>query len=133
MKNLILPVILSMCFNAFTPTHTQPARNSLSNDSIHMSAEILVEKDTDLDQATAIALAEKLANGEELSVNDGNTYIVIEQVDYDNHTYLFLLNDNDELDSMFCEVNGKDVLMIEPELFKNKIFPLFIKKFTDKQ
>jgi hypothetical protein len=66
MKNLILPVILSMCFNAFTPTHTQPARNSLSHDSIHMSAEILVEKDPDLDQATAIALAEKLANGEEL-------------------------------------------------------------------
>lgn len=67
-----------------------------------------------------------------LTIN-GKNYIVIEQVDYDNHTYLFLLNDNDELDSMFCEVNGKDVLMIEPELFKNKIFPLFIKKFTDKQ
>ena len=67
-----------------------------------------------------------------LTIN-GKNYIVIEQVDYDNHTYLFLLNDNDELDSMFCEVNGKDVLLIEPELFKNKIFPLFIKKFTDKQ
>ncbi len=67
-----------------------------------------------------------------LTIN-GKNYIVIEQLDYDNHTYLFLLNDNDELDSMFCEVNGKDVLMIEPELFKNKIFPLFIKKFTDKQ
>jgi hypothetical protein len=71
-------------------------------------------------------------NDKSLTIN-GKNYIVIEQVDYDNHTYLFLLNDNDELDSMFCEVNGKDVLMIEPELFKNKIFPLFIKKFTDKQ
>ena len=71
-------------------------------------------------------------NDKSLTIN-GKNYIVIEQVDYDNHTYLFLLNDNDELDSMFCEVNGKDVLMIEPELFKNKIFPLFIKKFIDKE
>ena len=42
-----------------------------------------------------------------LTVN-GKNYIVIEQIDYENHTYLYLLNDNDELDSMFCEVNGKD-------------------------
>ncbi len=71
-------------------------------------------------------------NDKSLTIN-GKNYIVIEQVDYDNHTYLFLLNDNDELDSMFCEVNGKDVLLIEPELFKNKIFPLFIKKFIGKE
>ena len=66
-----------------------------------------------------------------LTVN-GKNYIVIEQIDYKNHTYLYLLNDNDELDSMFCEVKGKEVLMIDPELFKDKIFPMFIKKFADK-
>ena len=67
-----------------------------------------------------------------LTVN-GKNYIVIEQIDYKNHTYLYLLNDNDELDSMFCEVNGKDVLMIDSELFKDKICPMFIKKFADKE
>ena len=64
MKSLILPVILSMCLSA--SASAQPVRNSVSDDSIQMTAEILVEKDPDLDQATAIALAEKLTNGEEL-------------------------------------------------------------------
>lgn len=62
------------------------------------------------------------------TLEDGKEYIVIEQVNYNGGTYLYLVNDDDETDSAFVEVKENDLVKIDPELFKNIIYPLFIEK-----
>ena len=64
-----------------------------------------------------------------LTLNDGIIYVVVEQVDYDDKTYLYVVNSEDENDTTFIELNGGNLSTIDPELFKNVIFPLFKEKF----
>jgi hypothetical protein len=64
-----------------------------------------------------------------LTLNDGITYVVVEQVDYDDKTYLYIVNSEDEKDTSFIELNGGNLSTIDPVLFKNVIFPLFKEKF----
>ena len=60
---------------------------------------------------------------------NGKDYIVIEQVDYDNHTYVYLMNDAQATDTMFAEIKDNKVLFIDPKIFEEKIFPMFLEKF----
>lgn len=62
---------------------------------------------------------------------DNKTYIVIEQVDFNSNTYLYIVNSIDEEDSKFVEIKNDELLDIEPVLFNEKILPLFLKKFRE--
>lgn len=64
-----------------------------------------------------------------LTLNDGIDYIVVEQVDFEDKTYLYIVNSEDEDDTRFIQINGGNILDINPELFREKIFPLFKEKF----
>lgn len=63
-----------------------------------------------------------------ITMSSGEKYIVIEQVDYEGNTYLYLVNKEDDKDAMFVEIKDGKILKIDPELFENKILPLFMKK-----
>lgn len=65
------------------------------------------------------------------TLDDGKTYLVIEQVDYDNHTYLYIANSDDDKDTKFIEVKDNSILPIDPELFESKIFSMFMDKFRE--
>ena len=64
-----------------------------------------------------------------ITLNNGNKYIVVEQVDYENGIYLYLSNRDDKLDNIVVKVNGDSILQIDPELYETKILPLFLEKF----
>jgi len=67
-----------------------------------------------------------------LTIN-GKDYIVVEQVDYDNHNYVYLSNSYDDRDTMFAEIKDGKALFIDPELFDKKILPLFVKNLAKKE
>ena len=64
---------------------------------------------------------------------NGNDYIVVEQLDYDNLTYVYLMNDVLATDTMFVEIKDDKVLLIDPKIFEEKIFPMFIEKFKKQE
>ena len=64
------------------------------------------------------------------TLDDNNTYIVVEQVDFENNTYLYIVNSMDEDDTKFVQIKDDDILDINPNLFNNKIFTLFVEKFS---
>lgn len=64
------------------------------------------------------------------TLDDNNTYIVVEQVDFENNTYLYIVNSMDEDDTKFVQIKDDKILDINPNLFNNKIFPLFVEKFS---
>lgn len=64
------------------------------------------------------------------TLDDNNTYIVVEQVDFENNTYLYIVNSMDEDDTKFVQIKDDEILDINPNLFNNKIFPLFVEKFS---
>ncbi len=69
-----------------------------------------------------------------ITLDNGKSYMVIDTVVYENKTYAYLVNKFDELDSMFREIVSGDNLslnMIEKDLFSQKIYPLFIEKFSN--
>ena len=65
------------------------------------------------------------------TLDDGNTYIVIEQVEFDNHTYLYIANTSDEDDTRFVEIKDKQFVKIDPVIFENDVWPLFLEKFNN--
>lgn len=67
-------------------------------------------------------------NKKVITLEDDKKYLVIEQVDYDNHTYLYLVNDNNDKDGKFVEVTEEGISSIDPTLFQEKILPLFLEK-----
>ena len=63
---------------------------------------------------------------------NGKEYYVIEQVDYEGHTYLYLMNSKDERDTLFREAvrdNNLKFVPIDEDLFDNKLINLFMNKF----
>jgi hypothetical protein len=62
-------------------------------------------------------------------------YLVITSVNYNNRTYVYLVNKMDERDAMFREVvneNNECFLQeIDKDLFNERIFSLFIKEFNN--
>jgi len=69
-----------------------------------------------------------------LTIN-GNEYVVVESVELDNKKYVYLVNTNNEIDSMFREIiiNNEEMnaVSINKDLFTNEIYPLFIEKFKN--
>ena len=62
------------------------------------------------------------------TLEDGKIYIVIEQVDYEDNTYLYIVNRHDEDDSKFVQIKNDELLDIDPDLLESKLFPLFVEK-----
>ena len=66
---------------------------------------------------------------------ENKKYLVIETVVFDNKNYVFLVNRENELDSMFREILNEDgnmiVKNIDPAIFNNKIYPMFLEKFQE--
>lgn len=69
-------------------------------------------------------------SNDKFTLENGKTYLVIEQVDYDNKIYLYIANRDDEKDTKFVEIKDDNLLDIDPVLFEEKIFPLFVEKFN---
>lgn len=67
--------------------------------------------------------------------DEGTRYLIIETVEYENRKFAYLVNDKNELETMFVEIadNGNSVKTIVPEFFEGIIFPLFQEKFLKKQ
>ena len=63
------------------------------------------------------------------TLDDGKTYLVIEQVNYEDDIYLYIANPEDEEDTRFVGIKDGSILPIEPGLFDNTIFQLFYEKF----
>jgi hypothetical protein len=67
-------------------------------------------------------------NNKKISLDDGKTYIVIEQVNIDENVYLYIANSENEEDTSFIEIRGNEILSIDPDIFNEKVFPLFKEK-----
>lgn len=65
----------------------------------------------------------------EFTLDNNKKYVVIEQVNYNENIYLYIANSNDENDTMYVEIKDNNLLKIEPSLFEQHIFPLFLEKF----
>ena len=69
-----------------------------------------------------------------ITMKDGREYLIIEYVTYEGKTYVYLVNDKDDNDSVFRELilgDSMNLAPIDPYLFENKIYPLFIKKLAE--
>jgi len=66
-------------------------------------------------------------------VLEDKKYLVIEDVDFDNKKYLYLVNDADEGDTTFVELDGNNIFTIDPDLFMSEILPLFEEKFAKEE
>lgn len=66
-----------------------------------------------------------------ITMENGDKYIVIYQVDYESNTYLYLVNRDRNADTMFVQIKDNRVSDIDPKLFKEKIFPLFINELQN--
>ncbi len=69
-------------------------------------------------------------NNKVFTLKDGKKYMTIEQVEFEKKTYLYLVNVENDLDSMYVEINEDTISPIEPGLFNNYILPLFIQKLA---
>lgn len=63
------------------------------------------------------------------TLGDGKSYLVITQVDYEGGIFLYIVNADDENDTKFVEVKDERLIPINPILFEQKIFHLFMEKF----
>lgn len=63
-----------------------------------------------------------------ITLENGKSYLVIEQVDYEGGIYLYIANPEDEEDTRFIEIKDSKILPIDSDLFNKKIFPLFLEK-----
>ena len=69
-------------------------------------------------------------NDKVITMDNGEKYIVIEQVDYNGKTYLYLINKEDNKDAIFVEIKNDNILKIDPKLFSQHILPLFLEKLS---
>lgn len=77
-----------------------------------------------------MGMEEEYLLDKKLTLDDGKTYLVIEQVNLDNHTYLYIANNEDNTDTKFIEIKDDDIFTIEPKLFAEKVLPLFLEKLN---
>ena len=69
-----------------------------------------------------------------LTLSNGEKYMIIESVSYENKKYAYIVNVNKDLDTLFVEMKEQDGNIvfdeIEQEYLEEKILPLFIEKFS---
>ena len=63
-----------------------------------------------------------------ITINDDKEYIVVKQVELEGKIYLYIVNNKDDKDSRFVEVDNKEIRNIDPTLFQEKLLPLFLEK-----
>lgn len=71
-------------------------------------------------------------NNSVLVLADGKSYLPIETVEFEGCVYLYLVDKTDLLNTRFVEYMDNKVAEIDPDLFTEKIFPLFVEKFTNR-
>ena len=65
-----------------------------------------------------------------ITINDNIKYLVIVEVEFENHKYLYIVNEEDEKESRFVEIVDGEIKTIDPTLFQKQIYPLFIEKLS---
>ncbi|MBQ6539223.1 MAG: hypothetical protein IJL76_02980 [Bacilli bacterium] len=74
-------------------------------------------------------------NDKTFILDDNKRYAVIESITYENKIYAYLVNVDDEMDSMFKEIvtdnNELSLQDIDKNLFRDKILNVFLDKFKD--
>ena len=65
-----------------------------------------------------------------ITMDNNQKYMVIEQVNYENEIYLYLVNNKDEKDAKFVKIENDKAVTIDPKLFETKILPLFLEKIS---
>lgn len=65
-----------------------------------------------------------------ITMSNGKKYLTIEQVNYKNKIYLYLVNSEDDSDSVFVEIENDKLSQIDPILFEKEILPLFLDKLS---
>ena len=73
-------------------------------------------------------------NNKAITMKNGKEYLVIEQVNFEGNTYVYLVNEDDYKDAMFRKVvPGENIELeeIESDLFEEEIYPLFAEKLAE--
>jgi hypothetical protein len=63
-------------------------------------------------------------------VIDDKRYLIIETVEYNNSRYAYLINSDDDEDTMFVELRENSIVDIPKDLFAGEILPLFAEKLS---
>jgi len=72
-------------------------------------------------------------NNKAITMKNGKEYLVIEQVNFEGNTYVYLVNEDDYKDAMFRKVvPGENIELeeINSDLFEEEIYPLFAEKLA---
>lgn len=66
-----------------------------------------------------------------ITLEDGKSYIVIEQLKIDDHIYLYMVDETNQDNSAFVEIKDGSISKIDSEIFDKKVFPMFLEKFRE--
>ncbi len=66
-----------------------------------------------------------------IKLNDGNDYILISKTEYENKTYLCLVNMNDKNDVKFCYLNNDEIILVNKEDLSSTLILQLLKNMTD--
>ena len=67
-----------------------------------------------------------------ITLDSGNEYLVIEQINVNGKIYVYLVNNNNELDTMFCIIDEEGLIeKVDRDSleFREKVYSLFVEKF----
>lgn len=64
-----------------------------------------------------------LSQGEILTLNDNNKYVVVKSKSYNNENFIYLIQENDYTNVMFCKLTSDNQLeeVIDPNLIEKLI------------
>ncbi len=66
-----------------------------------------------------------------ITLSDGNKYIVISKVYYDNNDYLYLVDVNENNNLKYCYIEDDSIVEITDEELNKKLLPLFFERAKD--
>lgn len=67
-----------------------------------------------------------------ITLDSGKEYLVIEQINVNGKIYVYLVNNNNELDTMFCIIDEEGLIeKVDRDSleFREKVYSLFVEKF----
>ena len=63
-----------------------------------------------------------------LTLSDKKEYVVVSKILYENKTYLFLIDLNDEMNIKICYLNDDEVIETRDKELNTKLLPLFVEE-----